>query len=95
VGRVGQVGLTFAIYPTYPTYPTYKTHSAHPTYRAYLGRLPSCSGIWSGSGGSRAANSCARSARPANRFTTPIPLTAPRTKLFVRNVRSGGHASAK
>src|SRR4029077_16523478 len=44
---------------------------------------------------SRAANITARSANPAARFTRPSPLTAPRTKLFVRNGRSGGHASTK
>jgi hypothetical protein len=43
----------------------------------------------------RSANSSARSAKPAKRFTTPSPLTAPRTKLLVRKVRSGGHARAK
>src|SRR5258708_5755384 len=51
---------------------------------------------WSGSEvlEGRATKISARSAKPAHRFTSPSPLTAPRTKLLVSNARSGAQAGA-
>jgi hypothetical protein len=44
---------------------------------------------------SRAVNTKASSEKPASRLSTPRPLTAPRTKLFLMSGRSAGQMRAK